>query len=147
MQQIWRRVEGREGFLYFHTNHNQLVCLFLVCFPQEETLHGGCLTMTGSSLLRHSAGCTWASSAHRRQSGCSMDQELNQGGLEGRRGAFGKIRALVSSWEQWEDMKSCFWLCFLAFLNFLSWIYGTHCPRFNSRINDRVSLAAKFFWV
>lgn len=57
-----------------------------------------CLTRTGSSPRKHSAGCTWASSARRRQSGCNMDQELNQGDLEARRGAVGERRkALLCS--------------------------------------------------
>lgn len=38
MLQIWRGAEGREGFIDLHTNHNQLVSFFLVCFQEEETL-------------------------------------------------------------------------------------------------------------
>lgn len=40
------------------------------------------LTRRGSSPQQHSGGCTWAFSGRRWRSGCSMDQEPDQGDLQ-----------------------------------------------------------------
>lgn len=77
--------------MHSHTNHNHLF-FFHFCLFQRRQDPSSCLTRPGSSPRRHSAGCTWASSAHRRHSGCSTDQELNQGDLEAGRGAVGERR-------------------------------------------------------
>lgn len=66
--------------------------LFLLFFlPRTTRPHCSYLTRPGSSPRRHSAGCTWASSARRRRSGCSTDQELNQGDLEAGGGGGGAV--------------------------------------------------------
>lgn len=53
-----------------------------MCSASEVwTQAGCCLTRRGSSPQQRSGGCTWASSARRWRSGCSLDQEPDQGDL------------------------------------------------------------------
>lgn len=109
------------------THKSQSPCFFCFCLFQRRQDPSSCLTRPGSSPRRHSAGCTWASSAHRRHSGCSTDQELNQGDLEAGRGAVGERRK-ASCGAGGEEKVWRVASVHSGLLRHLCQIYGTRCP-------------------